>query len=246
MIRPYHTSLRHDSPQSAYHDNRPHEISPRARTRPNRTGHGSCHPKKISGAIRSMCANNVEDMVIRDKAFGTDTAELVRRWPVMRLCLISMRVWNLYKDVRNTSLDFIIIKHKFKIFTQNKSHYSTLTSPLLQIPFTLNTMPSTTKTSQAARLQNDFGADYWVRKPEEEHRVCSSWTKTPSTKHTNIAIAPYCRTRSFRWSSRHKALQRRIRLGSPQVYFRVEWNSGIALGPVRFSFEDSVQELWLT
>lgn len=34
-------------------------------------------------------------------------------------------------------------------------------------------MPSASKTSQATRLQNDFGADYWVRNPTEEHRVCS-------------------------------------------------------------------------
>ncbi|OOQ89930.1 hypothetical protein PEBR_08301 [Penicillium brasilianum] len=30
-------------------------------------------------------------------------------------------------------------------------------------------MSSTSKTSQAARLQNDFGADYWVRN-KEAHR----------------------------------------------------------------------------
>lgn len=31
-------------------------------------------------------------------------------------------------------------------------------------------MPSP-KTTEAARLQNDFGADYWVRNPDKEHRV---------------------------------------------------------------------------
>ncbi|KAJ5698663.1 hypothetical protein N7462_000668 [Penicillium macrosclerotiorum] len=31
-------------------------------------------------------------------------------------------------------------------------------------------MSSTTKSSQSARLQNDFGADYWIRNPSQEHR----------------------------------------------------------------------------
>jgi hypothetical protein len=31
-------------------------------------------------------------------------------------------------------------------------------------------MPSP-KTTEAARLQNDFGADYWVRNPDKERRV---------------------------------------------------------------------------
>ncbi|KAJ5118094.1 hypothetical protein N7448_004259 [Penicillium atrosanguineum] len=51
-------------------------------------------------------------------------------------------------------------------------------------------MPSTTKTSQAARLQNDFGADYWVRNPEDEHRRPTAgrglFAGLQDTKHYNV------------------------------------------------------------
>lgn len=33
------------------------------------------------------------------------------------------------------------------------------------------TNPAKVPESEHARLQNDYGADYWVRKPEAEYRV---------------------------------------------------------------------------
>ncbi|KAJ5999993.1 hypothetical protein N7481_000402 [Penicillium waksmanii] len=50
-------------------------------------------------------------------------------------------------------------------------------------------MPSP-KTTEAARLQNDFGADYWVRNPDKEHRRSTAgrglFAGLQDTKHYNV------------------------------------------------------------
>ncbi|KAJ5085266.1 hypothetical protein N7532_010037 [Penicillium argentinense] len=49
---------------------------------------------------------------------------------------------------------------------------------------------SSSKAKEAARLQNDFGADYWIRNPNQEHRHSTAgrglFAGLQDVKHYNV------------------------------------------------------------